>query len=104
MLFKRSWKQVTRDKAALRLRVATNIQSAVVFGGIWWRLRRLQASVLSRLGLLQACPPPRFPASACIHTQETVHNEPTVLPCEAVSYTPIHRKRGCVCVNGMRSC
>lgn len=64
MLFKRSWKQVTRDKAALRLRVATNIQSGIVFGSIWWRLRKLQASIKSRIGLLQACPdPPLSPPS-----------------------------------------
>jgi hypothetical protein len=53
MLFRRSWRQVSRDKAAIKLRVATAVQSAVVFGCIWWRLRRLQQSVLSRLGLLQ---------------------------------------------------
>lgn len=53
LLLKRSWKQATGDKAALRLRVLTNIQSGVVFGGIWWRLRNLQKSVGSRIGLLQ---------------------------------------------------
>lgn len=53
-LFKRSWRQVTRDKAAIKLRVLSNLQSAMVFGTIWWRLRRIQKSVASRLGMLQA--------------------------------------------------
>jgi hypothetical protein len=53
LLLKRSWRQAMRDTGAIRLRAATNVQSAVVFGGIWWRLRRIQKSVPSRLGLLQ---------------------------------------------------
>ena len=82
-LFKRSWKQVTRDKAAIRLRVASNVQSALVFGTIWWRLRRIQKAVGSRLGMLQAralpsaevcaegalgpaCPRPRYLAALCL--------------------------------------
>jgi hypothetical protein len=55
-LLKRSWRQVTRDKAAIKLRVFSNVQSAAVFGTIWWRLRRIQKSVPSRLGMLQVCP------------------------------------------------
>lgn len=44
---------MTRDKAAIKLRIFSNIQSAVVFGTIWWRLRKIQSSVPSRLGMLQ---------------------------------------------------
>ena len=52
-LLKRSWRQVTRDKAAIKLRVFSNVQSALVFGTIWWRLRNIQKAVASRLGMLQ---------------------------------------------------
>ena len=52
-LFKRSWRQVTRDKGAIKLRVLTNVQSALVFGTIWWRLRHIQKAVASRFGMLQ---------------------------------------------------
>ena len=60
-LFKRSWRQVTRDKAAIKLRIFSNVQSAVVFGVIWWRLRRVQTAVSSRLGLLQVRPASPLP-------------------------------------------
>lgn len=58
-LLKRSWRQVTRDKAAIKLRVFSNMQSALVFGTIWWRLRNIQKAVASRLGMLQVWAPPR---------------------------------------------
>jgi hypothetical protein len=65
VLFKRSWRQVTRDKAAIKLRVITNMQSAVTFGIIWWRLRRVQQAIASRIGLLQVCTC-RMDHSACV--------------------------------------
>jgi len=57
LLLKRSWRQSTRDRNTIKLRVFANVQSALVFGSIWWRLRRLQKSIPSRLGLLQARSP-----------------------------------------------
>jgi len=53
LLLKRSWRQVTRDKATLASRASSQISSAVVFSGIYWRMGRGQADIQDRLGLLQ---------------------------------------------------
>ena len=53
LLFKRSWRQNVRDKATNISRAASNISSAAIFGSIFWRLGRTQASVQNRMGLLQ---------------------------------------------------
>ncbi|KAI8472919.1 MAG: P-loop containing nucleoside triphosphate hydrolase protein [Monoraphidium minutum] len=53
LLFRRSWRQVTRDRATAIARLMSNLSSAVVFGAIYFRMGRSQASVQDRLGLLQ---------------------------------------------------
>lgn len=53
LLFRRSWRQVTRDKAAAISRIMANVSSAIIFGAIFWRLKMKQTSIQDRLGLLQ---------------------------------------------------
>ena len=50
---RRSWRQVTRDKATAMARLMSNLSSAVVFGAIYFRMGRSQSSIQDRLGLLQ---------------------------------------------------
>jgi hypothetical protein len=54
-------RQVSRDKATNIARAMSNVSSAVIFGGIFWRMGRSQSSIQDRMGLLQAMPP--FPPS-----------------------------------------
>ena len=42
LLYFRSFRQVFRDKATNMIRITTNINSALVFGSIYWRLKRTQ--------------------------------------------------------------
>lgn len=53
LLFKRSWRQVTRDKATNISRAMSQISSALVFSTIYWRLGRSHANIQDRVGLLQ---------------------------------------------------
>jgi ABC-type multidrug transport system ATPase subunit len=53
MLAARAWRQVTRDKATSIARAGSNLSSALIFGSIFHRMGRSQASVQDRLGLLQ---------------------------------------------------
>ena len=53
LLYLRSFRQVFRDKATNMIRITTNINSALVFGCIYWRLRRSQSTIQDRCGLLQ---------------------------------------------------
>eukprot|EP00951_Prasinocladus_malaysianus_P012123 scaffold90212_cov48-Prasinocladus_malaysianus.AAC.1 len=53
MLFKRAWRQVTRDKATNIARLSSSIGSAVIFGTIFFRIGYTQAAVQSRMGLMQ---------------------------------------------------
>ncbi|GAB4820462.1 hypothetical protein N2152v2_007508 [Parachlorella kessleri] len=53
LLFGRSWRQVTRDKPTNIGRAMSQISSAVVFAGIYWRLGRSPTSIQNRMGLLQ---------------------------------------------------
>jgi len=53
MLFKRAWRQVTRDKATNIARMASSIGSAVIFGTIFFRIGYSQPAVQSRMGLMQ---------------------------------------------------
>jgi ABC-type multidrug transport system ATPase subunit len=53
LLLRRSWRQISRDKGAASSRLASNLSSAVMFAGIFWRMGRSQASITDRLGLLQ---------------------------------------------------
>ena len=53
MLLKRSWRQVRRDGATNKIRLSTSMNSALVFGSIFWRMGLTQTSIQDRLGLLQ---------------------------------------------------
>jgi hypothetical protein len=53
LLVRRSWRQVTRDKATAIARLMSNLSSAIVFGAIYFRMGRSQSSIQDRLGLLQ---------------------------------------------------
>ena len=53
LLLRRSWRQVTRDKATAASRASSQLSSALVFSSIYWRLGRNQAAIQSRIGLLQ---------------------------------------------------
>ncbi|CAD7696795.1 unnamed protein product [Ostreobium quekettii] len=53
LLFRRSWRQAVRDKATNATRAMININSAIVFGFIYFRLKATSATVQDRLGLLQ---------------------------------------------------
>mmetsp|Transcript_19242 Transcript_19242/g.58081 ORF Transcript_19242/g.58081 Transcript_19242/m.58081 type:complete len:689 (-) Transcript_19242:421-2487(-) len=53
LLLARSWRQATRDKATNIARAGTNISSALIFGAIFWRMRRSQTTIQDRMGLLQ---------------------------------------------------
>ena len=53
LLLSRSWRQATRDKATNFARAGTNISSALIFGSIYFRMRRTQSTVQDRIGLLQ---------------------------------------------------
>ncbi|CAL8467764.1 g7302 [Coccomyxa elongata] len=53
LLFKRSWRQISRDKATNVARAMSNVSSAIIFGGIFWRMGRSQTSIQDRMGLMQ---------------------------------------------------
>lgn len=53
LLYVRSLRQVIRDKATNVLRLTTNLNSALVFGSIYWRMGLQQSRIQDRLGLLQ---------------------------------------------------
>ncbi|KAK9866000.1 hypothetical protein WJX84_002019 [Apatococcus fuscideae] len=55
LLLGRSWKQILRDRYTNVSRVLTNVNSAAVFGAIFWQLKRTQTSIQDRMGLLQVC-------------------------------------------------
>ncbi|KAK9823842.1 hypothetical protein WJX72_005871 [[Myrmecia] bisecta] len=55
LLFSRSWRQISRDRATNITRAMTNINSAFVFGAIFWQLKRTQTAIQDRMGLLQVC-------------------------------------------------
>jgi len=60
LLFGRSWRQVTRDKATNISRAGVNVSSAIIFGSIFWRMRRTQTAIQDRQGLLQVQAPARY--------------------------------------------
>ena len=53
LLGKRAWRQTTRDGATACARAASSLSSALIFGSIYWRLGKGQASIQDRMGLLQ---------------------------------------------------
>ena len=66
LLYVRSLRQVIRDKATNVLRLTTNLNSALVFGSIYWRMGLQQSRVQDRLGLLQVV----------AHLHRSRHDEP----------------------------
>ena len=52
-LAKRSWRQVRRDGRTNRVRLITSLNSALVFGSIFWKLGLGQSAIQDRCGLLQ---------------------------------------------------
>lgn len=53
LLAKRSWRQVRRDGRTNRVRLLTSLNSAAVFGSIFWKLGLAQSAIQDRCGLLQ---------------------------------------------------
>jgi len=53
LLGRRAWRQTTRDRATALARAASSLSSALIFGSIYWRLGKGQASIQDRMGLLQ---------------------------------------------------
>jgi len=47
-------RQVSRDKATNVGRAMSYVSSAIIFGGIFWRMGASQSSIQDRMGLLQA--------------------------------------------------
>ncbi|CAM9624068.1 unnamed protein product [Chrysoparadoxa australica] len=55
LLFKRSWKQATRDRFALAARAVTGAALGGIFGSIFWKLGLSEASIHNRISLLVNC-------------------------------------------------
>lgn len=53
LLFKRSLRQVLRDRATNVGRATSQVSSALVFASIYWRMKRGQSTIQDRMGLLQ---------------------------------------------------
>jgi ABC-type multidrug transport system ATPase subunit len=53
LLFRRAWRQVARDRAAIASRASSQLSSAAVFSAVYYKLGRGQAGIQGRLGLLQ---------------------------------------------------
>lgn len=49
-------RQISRDKATNVARAMSNLSSAIIFGGIFWRMGRSQTSIQDRMGLMQVRP------------------------------------------------
>lgn len=53
LLLKRAWMQASRDGPTNKVRARMSIASAIIFGSVFWRMRRSQTSIQDRMGLLQ---------------------------------------------------
>jgi ABC-type multidrug transport system ATPase subunit len=53
VLYRRAWRQVSRDKSLFIARLASSLFSALLFGGIYFRMGNGVGSIADRLGLLQ---------------------------------------------------
>jgi hypothetical protein len=53
LLLQRSWRQISRDKAAAMARLMSNLSSAIIFGAIFFRMQKKQSNIQDRMGLLQ---------------------------------------------------
>ena len=54
-------RQISRDQATNVARAMSNVSSAIIFGGIFWRMGRSQTSIQDRMGLMQVIPCPQQP-------------------------------------------
>ncbi|KAH7658548.1 Sulfate-transporting ATPase protein [Dioscorea alata] len=53
LLLKRAWRQALRDGPTNKVRARMSVASAVIFGSVFWRMGKTQASIQDRMGLLQ---------------------------------------------------
>ncbi|XP_024021590.1 ABC transporter G family member 7 [Morus notabilis] len=53
LLLKRAWMQASRDGPTNKVRARMSVASAIIFGSVFWRMRRSQTSIQDRMGLLQ---------------------------------------------------
>lgn len=53
LLLKRSWRQISRDKATIMARTVANVSAALIFGSIFNRMKLSETAIQDRLGLLQ---------------------------------------------------
>ncbi|DBB07632.1 TPA: hypothetical protein ACH3X3_009067 [Trebouxia sp. C0006] len=53
LLLKRSWRQISRDRATIMARTIANVSAALIFGSIFNRMKLSQTAIQDRLGLLQ---------------------------------------------------
>lgn len=53
LLLKRAWMQASRDGPTNKVRARMSVASAIIFGSVFWRMKRSQTSIQDRLGLLQ---------------------------------------------------
>jgi len=66
LLLQRSWRQISRDKAAAMARLMSNLSSAVIFGAIFFRMQVWlgQGTDSSNLGSVVLCKH-LFPQAMC---------------------------------------
>ncbi|XVF02814.1 hypothetical protein REPUB_Repub04eG0206600 [Reevesia pubescens] len=53
LLLRRAWMQASRDGPTNKVRARMSIASAIIFGSVFWRIKRSQTSIQDRMGLLQ---------------------------------------------------
>ena len=53
LLLKRSWRQISRDRATIMARTIANVSAALIFGSIFNQMKLSQTAIQDRLGLLQ---------------------------------------------------
>ena len=63
LLLKRSWRQISRDRATIMARTIANVSAALIFGSIFNRMKLSQTAIQDRLGLLQV------PTTSTLHSQ-----------------------------------
>ena len=62
LLLKRSWRQISRDRATIMARTIANVSAALIFGSIFNRMKLSQTAIQDRLGLLQV------PITSALHS------------------------------------
>ncbi|CAK7326699.1 unnamed protein product [Dovyalis caffra] len=53
LLLRRAWMQASRDGPTNKVRARMSVASAIIFGSVFWRMGKSQASIQDRMGLLQ---------------------------------------------------